>query len=96
MWTHRNVTIVIVKPCHGRSAKKLHIKSPETFRKFTGHRVDAMELTPQEQRVCDVFSRDDGSGKVRCSECPLCLNSHFAVCKANVTEEEYEEWSDYE
>ena len=55
-----------------------------------------MELTPQEQRVCDVFSRHDGNGKTRCSECPLCLNSRLAVCKANVTEEEYEEWSDYE
>ena len=48
-----------------------------------------MKLTPQEQVVCNVFSRDDGSGKVQCDRCPLALDIEHCLCKSNVTESEY-------
>lgn len=55
-----------------------------------------MELTPQEQRVCDVFSRRDGTGRVHCYECPLVIKTEYCACKRNLTEEEYEYYGDDE
>ena len=56
-----------------------------------------MELSPSEQRICDVYSRQDpATGLYQCGKCPLKLDRRFAVCKANVTEEEYEDWREDE
>lgn len=49
-----------------------------------------MKLTPQEQVVCNVFSRDDGSGRVQCDNCPLVLDADMCLCKSNINESEYE------
>ena len=49
-----------------------------------------MKLTPQEQVICDVFSRDDGSGKIQCDKCPLVLDADRCLCKSNINESEYE------
>ena len=49
-----------------------------------------MELTPQEQVVCNVFRRDDGSCRVQYDKCPLVLDADMCICKSNINESEYE------
>ncbi len=46
-----------------------------------------MELTPQEQRICNVFRRPDGTGKIQCYECPLNKSTDSIDCKINPLDE---------
>ena len=51
-----------------------------------------MRLTPEEQKICDEYSKRDAFNMVHCYECPLALDVKYCACKASVTEEEYREW----
>lgn len=51
-----------------------------------------MRLTPEEQKICDEYSKRDKDGTVHCFECPLALDRWYCVCKANLTKKEYKEW----
>lgn len=46
-----------------------------------------MKLTNEQETVCKVFSRRDGSGKVHCSECPMRLDDLYCVCLKTVSKE---------
>ena len=48
-----------------------------------------MRLTPEEQKICDEYSKRDAFNMVHCYECPLALDVKNCACKASVTEEEY-------
>lgn len=51
-----------------------------------------MDLTPEEQKICEKYGKRDEDGEVHCYECPLAIDTRYCVCKASVTEEEYREW----
>ena len=53
-----------------------------------------MRLTREEQKICDRYSKADETGHVHCEDCPLALNTHYCVCKANVDVEDYSYWQD--
>ena len=45
-----------------------------------------MKLTEKEQKICDIFSQKDETGKVHCFECPLSLVDTVApyTCYATI------------
>ena len=52
-----------------------------------------MKLSPSEQRICDVYSRHWGDGKIHCDECPLVVDQRATLCRANAKwNEETGEW----
>lgn len=53
-----------------------------------------MNLTPFEQKICDQFSTRDSCGYVHCCDCPYVIDLSACLCKANATEEEWEECLD--
>ena len=55
-----------------------------------------MKLTKEGQAICDKYSMRDESGRVWCCECPLAVDKRYCVCKANTTEEEWEEYNEEE
>lgn len=50
-----------------------------------------MTLTEDEQKICDYYSQRFVSGRVGCNRCPLVISKRDCLCKANCTEEEWEE-----
>jgi hypothetical protein len=50
-----------------------------------------MTLTEEEKKICSYYSQTFDDGKVGCSRCPLQVDRRWCVCKANCTEEEWEE-----
>ena len=53
-----------------------------------------MKLTEEEQEICRLHRRRHEDGRNRCGECPMVMDSRFCICKANCTEEEYNEWKE--
>lgn len=53
-----------------------------------------MTLTETEQKICDQYGEPDADGKVHCSECPLVIDRRYCLCKANCTDEEWEDRKD--
>ena len=51
-----------------------------------------MKLTKAEQKICDKYSTRDTNGRVHCYECPLVLNEHELMCKANATRKDMKEF----
>ena len=51
-----------------------------------------MELGEDEKRICEKYRARDANGRVQCDECPLATDIRWCVCKANITEEEWEEF----
>ena len=49
-----------------------------------------MKLTPDEQKICDEYGKRDEYNKVHCYECPLAIDTRYCICKANLTEKEYQ------
>ena len=43
-----------------------------------------MKLTKNEQKICDEYGAYGEDGKVRCGECPLCINRRDNLCYANI------------
>lgn len=60
----------------------------------TVRRIWRMELTKEEEKICRQYGEPDADGKVHCSECPLVIDRRYCLCKANCTEEEWEERKD--
>ena len=52
-----------------------------------------MTLTEEEQEICKQYGARDEEGYVHCHECPLVAYRQYAMCKANMTAEE---WREYE
>ena len=55
-----------------------------------------MILTEDEAVICRKFSERDEEGYVRCPVCPLAVDKGFLLCKANMTEKEWEDWKENE
>ena len=54
-----------------------------------------MKLTSEEMDICKQYSKRTEDGLVHCYECPLALDTRYAVCKKNVSKKEYlAEYSD--
>ena len=51
-----------------------------------------MKLTKAEQKICDKYSKRDTNGQVHCYECPLVLDEHEIMCKANATRKDMKEF----
>ena len=51
-----------------------------------------MRLTKEEKEICKKYSTYDDTGHVHCHECPLCADKRYAMCKYNMTAEE---WRDH-
>lgn len=52
-----------------------------------------MGLTKEEKAICKKYG-EYINGKVRCSECPLAVDTRYCVCKKNATAEEYREYKE--
>lgn len=50
-----------------------------------------MTLTEEEKKICNHYRQRFADGKVRCSQCPLVIDTRYCLCKANCTEDEWEE-----
>lgn len=51
-----------------------------------------MRLTKEEQEICGKYSTYDETDRVHCCDCPLAVDKRYAVCKANMTPEEWRKW----
>lgn len=51
-----------------------------------------MKLTDDEKKICEKYGARDSDNRVHCFECPLTIDTRYCVCKANITEEEWEEY----
>ncbi len=49
-----------------------------------------MNLTVEEFLICREYA-DRSKGKSHCKDCPMMIDPHILLCKANCTEEEWEE-----
>lgn len=50
-----------------------------------------MNLTEEEQKICNYYRQRFADGKVGCSRCPLVVDEKWCVCKTNCTEKEWAE-----
>lgn len=50
-----------------------------------------MRLTPKEREICKQYSKRDENNLVHCYECPLVISIRDCLCKANVSEREYDD-----
>lgn len=55
-----------------------------------------MNLTVEEFMICREYSDRSKDGKTHCKECPMMMNDHILLCKANCSEEEWEEYDAYQ
>lgn len=51
-----------------------------------------MKLTESEKAICKKFRKRDEKGFVHCCDCPLEVDSRYALCKANLTKKEWKEY----
>lgn len=51
-----------------------------------------MELTKEEDKICRQYGEPHEDGLAHCSECPLVIDKRYCLCKANCTEEEWQEF----
>lgn len=51
-----------------------------------------MKLTQEEREICKKYSARDENGLVHCYECPLAVDTRYALCKANLKKKEWEEY----
>ena len=53
-----------------------------------------MKLSEEEEKICQKYSARDEEGFVHCRQCPLSVADRPTMCKAVMTEEEWEKWKD--
>lgn len=51
-----------------------------------------MKLTKEEDKICRQYGEPHEDGLAHCSECPLVIDTRYCLCKANCTEEEWQEF----
>lgn len=50
-----------------------------------------MRLTKEEKEICKKYSTRDEDGFVHCRECLLTADRRYAMCKRNMTAQEWRE-----
>ncbi len=51
-----------------------------------------MNLTVEEFLTCREYADRSKDGHTHCKDCPMMMDAHILLCKANCTEEEWEEY----